>query len=114
MHAVKSMGRRFEREKENMTELPDVEEAIMLRFPDSTAFPAGKRLLDFSLETLETDRLLAKDIRLTMTPRARSPYNCGMFSYNGNFMLNICRFPQESGLEKIFTEKLDTVLKGGE
>ncbi|MBQ4050803.1 MAG: ABC-F family ATP-binding cassette domain-containing protein [Oscillospiraceae bacterium] len=67
MHAVKSMGRRFEREKENMTELPDVEEAIMLRFPDSTAFPAGKRLLDFSLETLETDRLLAKDIRLTMT-----------------------------------------------
>ena len=24
MHAVKSMGRRFEREKENMTELPDV------------------------------------------------------------------------------------------
>lgn len=55
-----------------------------------------------------------KDIRLTMTPRARSPYNCGMFSYNGNFMLNICRFPQESRLEKIFTEKLDAVLKGEE
>lgn len=55
-----------------------------------------------------------KDIRLTMTPRARSPYNCGMFSYNGNFMLNICRFPQESRLEKIFTEKLDALLKGEE
>lgn len=55
-----------------------------------------------------------KDIRLTMTPRARSPYNCGMFSYNGNFILNICRFPQESRLEKIFTEKLDAVLKGEE
>lgn len=67
MHAVKSMGRRFEREKENMTELPDVEEAIMLRFPDSTAFPAGKRLLDFSLDILQTDRVLARNIRLTMT-----------------------------------------------
>ncbi|MBR6790316.1 MAG: ABC-F family ATP-binding cassette domain-containing protein [Oscillospiraceae bacterium] len=67
MHAVKSMGRRFEREKENMTELPDVEEAIMLRFPESTAFPAGKRLIDFSLDTLETDRVLARDIRLTVT-----------------------------------------------
>ena len=55
-----------------------------------------------------------KDIRLTMTPRARSPYNCGMMSYNGNFTLNICRFPQESRLEKIFTEKLDAVLNGEE
>lgn len=55
-----------------------------------------------------------KDIRLTMTPRARSPYNCGMLSYNGNFFLNICRFPQESRLEEIFTKKLNDVLKDEE
>lgn len=55
-----------------------------------------------------------QSIALTMTPRARSPYNCGMFSFNGNFFLNICRFPQESKLEEIFAEKLDAVLKGEE
>ncbi|MDD6033227.1 MAG: ATP-binding cassette domain-containing protein [Oscillospiraceae bacterium] len=67
MHAVQSMGRRFEREKENLTQLPDVEEAIMLRFPESTAFPRGKRLLDFSLPVLETGRVLARNISLTVT-----------------------------------------------
>ena len=53
-----------------------------------------------------------KNISMTMTPRARSPYNCGMFSYNGNFILSLCRFPRESILEQIFTEKLDALLKG--
>lgn len=55
-----------------------------------------------------------RSIRLTMTPRARSPYNCGMFSYNGNFFINICRFPEASQLEQIFYEKLQHVLYGGE
>lgn len=55
-----------------------------------------------------------QSIRLTMTPRARSPYNCGMFSYNGNFFINICRFPEASQLEQIFYEKLQHVLYGGE
>ena len=53
-------------------------------------------------------------IRLTMTPRARSPYNCGMLTYNGQFLINICRFPEESRLEKIFYNKLQSVLYGGE
>lgn len=53
-----------------------------------------------------------RGISITMTPRARSPYNCGMLSYNGECFLNLCRFPQESKLEKLFTEKLDAVLKG--
>ena len=42
MHAVMSMGRRFEREAEDMTQLPEVEEAAFLRFPEGTAVPAGK------------------------------------------------------------------------
>ncbi len=53
-----------------------------------------------------------KGISITMTPRARSPYNCGMLSYNGMFFLNICRFPEASELEAIFAEKLQTVLYG--
>lgn len=52
-----------------------------------------------------------RSIHLTMTPRARSPYNCGMLSYNGEFYINICRFPEESELEAIFKRNLNDVLK---
>ena len=55
-----------------------------------------------------------KDIRLTMTPRARSPYNCGMYSYNGQFFMNLCRFPEESKLEAIFAKKLQDAIYGSE
>jgi len=53
-----------------------------------------------------------KSIALTMTPRARSPYNCGMLTYNGQFFINICRFPEKSELEEIFYKKLHSVLYG--
>ncbi len=65
MHAVLSMGRRFEREAENMTQLPEVEEAVFLRFPEGTALPAGKTVLDLSLPELRAgERMLAENIRL--------------------------------------------------
>lgn len=65
MHTVLSMGRRFEREAEDMTRLPEVEEAAFLRFPEGTAVPAGKTVLDLRLPELRAgDRLLARDIRL--------------------------------------------------
>lgn len=60
MHAVKSMGRRFEREKENMTQMPESEEAIFVRFGEDVSIPAGKRILDF-----QTDALRIGDRRLT-------------------------------------------------
>ena len=50
-------------------------------------------------------------IILTMMPRVRSPYNCGMYSYNGNFFINLCRFPKESELEEIFSRRLNQVLQ---
>ena len=55
-----------------------------------------------------------KKIHLTMTPRARSPYNCGMLTYNGQFFLNICRFPEKSQLEEIFFGKLQDILSNQE
>ena len=65
MHAVLSMGRRFEREAENMTQLPEVEEAVFLRFPAGTAVPAGKTVLDLHLPQLRAgERLLAENVRL--------------------------------------------------
>lgn len=51
-----------------------------------------------------------ESVILTMMPRMRSPYNCGMYSYNGNFYINLCRFPKESQLEEIFTRKLREAL----
>ena len=55
-----------------------------------------------------------KDIQLTMTPRARSPYNCGMYTYNGQFFINLCRFPEESSLEEIFRRNLREAIYGEE
>ena len=49
-------------------------------------------------------------IILTMMPRVRSPYNCGMYSYKGNFFINLCRFPENSQLEEIFTRNLNTII----
>ena len=51
-----------------------------------------------------------ESIILTMMPRVRSPYNCGMYSYNGNFYINLCRFPKESQIEEIFRRNLEKAL----
>lgn len=65
MHTVLSMGRRFQREAENMTRLPEIEEAVFLRFPPGTAVPAGKMVLELYLPELRAgERLLARDVRL--------------------------------------------------
>ena len=65
MHAVQSMGHRFEKEKERMTQLPDVEEAIFLRFSDQLDVPSGKVILDLNLPELTAGgAILAKNIRL--------------------------------------------------
>ena len=67
MKAVKSMGRRFEREKEEFLEIPDVEDAISLFFPESVRLPRGKRVVDACIPWLEAGgRLLAREIRLVV------------------------------------------------
>ena len=68
MKAVKSMGRRLEREREDGTLPPDVEEAILADFDESISLPPGKTVLDFRLDRLEAgERLLSRDIRLRIT-----------------------------------------------
>ena len=70
MKSVKSMGRRFEREHEEQTQLPDTEEAIFAAFDSGISIPQGKVVLDFQLEKLAVpddvlgERVLARDIRL--------------------------------------------------
>ncbi len=68
MHTVKSIGKRFEKADENMTEMPEQEEAIFFKMGGkSSAMPEGKTVLEYSLDELRTPdgmRVLAKDIFL--------------------------------------------------
>lgn len=73
MKAVKSLERRYAREAEDMTERPETEEAIFFKIGENVHVPAGKTVLEYSLEELRTPfdeetqeqgTLLAKDIFL--------------------------------------------------
>ena len=81
MHAVQSLGRRFQREKETMTQLPEWEEAILTAFDQGkAALPAGKRVLRLDLPELKAgERVLARDIRLW----ADGPEKIGIVGANG-------------------------------
>ncbi|HIT02285.1 MAG TPA: ABC-F family ATP-binding cassette domain-containing protein [Candidatus Enterenecus merdae] len=81
MHAVQSLGRRFEREKENMTQLPEWEEAILTAFDhQDAALPACKDVLRLDLPELRAgDRVLARKVRLWVT----GPEKVGIVGANG-------------------------------
>ena len=68
MKAVKSMEKRFEREDEAMTEMPETEEAIFFKLGDKESkIPNGKTVIEYSLDELRTpdgERVLARDIKL--------------------------------------------------
>lgn len=66
MHTVKSMERRFERERENLPRHIDSEEAIMIDFP-KLEVPHGKTILRLELpELCAGDVCLARDIKLVV------------------------------------------------
>ncbi|MGN0984859.1 MAG: ATP-binding cassette domain-containing protein [Candidatus Enterenecus sp.] len=81
MHTVQSMGRRFEREREEMTQLPEWEEAILTAFDgDRSALPAGKTVLRLDLPELTAGaRVLSRDVRLWVT----GPEKIGIIGANG-------------------------------
>lgn len=88
MHAVQSLGRRFEREAENMTQLPEVELAAFLRFPEEARLPAGKVVLDLQLEELcAGEKLLAKNIRM----RVMGGEKVGILGPNGSGKTTLLR-----------------------
>ncbi|MBS6396318.1 MAG: ABC-F family ATP-binding cassette domain-containing protein [Clostridiales bacterium] len=68
MRAVKAQERRFQREHERFTELPDTENAIFIKFGEQVQMPNGKRVLEYEKEELTVDdRVLARNIRLEVT-----------------------------------------------
>ena len=68
MHTVKAMERRFEKEDENMTQMPEQEEAIFVKLGDENShIPAGKTVIEYELSKLVTPdgkRILAEGIHL--------------------------------------------------
>ncbi len=83
MHAVKAMGKRFEKEDENMTEMPEQEEAIFFKLgAENARMPAGKTVIEYSLDELRTpddSKILSKDIFL----RVRGPEKICIVGTNG-------------------------------
>lgn len=73
MHTVKAMGKRFAKEDENMTEIPEQEEAIFFRLGDkSAAIPAGKTVIEYTMPKLsisneksgDEEKILSRNIFL--------------------------------------------------
>lgn len=80
MHAVKSQERRFEKEFEQMTEFPDMEDAIYTRFGNTEELPPRKPVLALALPELKIkDRILAKNVCLEVI----GPQKIGIVGTNG-------------------------------
>lgn len=52
MKAVKSLEYRYEREAKDMTQMPEAEEAVFIKFGENIRMPSGKTVLDLHLEDL--------------------------------------------------------------
>lgn len=83
MHTVKAMGKRFAKEDEKMTKMPEQEEAIFFKLgTESAKMPAGKTVIEFTLNELKTvddSRILAKNIFL----RVKGPEKICIVGANG-------------------------------
>lgn len=72
MHRVKAYEARFQKEFEDMTEIPEYEEAMFTKFGSRASIPNGKVVLDFSLDALRVPAgrdtsesvVLARDVHL--------------------------------------------------
>lgn len=80
MNRLKAYEARFEKEFENMTELPETEEAIFIKFGEKATMPNGKIVLDYSFDRLMIeDKVLAKNISL----RIQGPEKICIIGRNG-------------------------------
>ena len=83
MHTVKSMEKRFEKADEDMTDMPQREEAIFFKLGSKDSeMPFGKTVLDYDLKELKTSddsRILAKNIHLNV----RGPEKVCIVGTNG-------------------------------
>lgn len=80
MHRVKAYEARFEKQYESMTEIPETEDAIFIKFGDNATIPNGKVVLDYHLPELKVEeRILARDVSLYI----RGPEKICIIGKNG-------------------------------
>ena len=80
MHAVKSMGRRFEREKETFEDIPLKADAILVKFSNTKSLPANKTILHLEDESVKLGhKVLAHSLNLLV----RAPQKIGIIGQNG-------------------------------
>lgn len=97
MHSLKSMERRFERKAENMTRMPETEEAIFFRFADGEGIPAGKWVIDYELPELTVgDKRLSQNISLQI----KGPEKVCIIGKNGAGKTTLLRKIAEELLER--------------
>jgi len=97
MKSVKSMEKRFEKEAEDMTQIPDTEDAIMLKFDSDISIPNGKTILDLQLHELRVDgKCLATDINLNIT----GPQKVCIIGRNGQGKTTLIRHISELLLKR--------------
>ena len=80
MHRIKAYEARFEKEFENMTERPETEDAIFVKFGENAYLPSGKIVVNYELPELTIgDRILAKNVSLLV----RGPEKVCIIGKNG-------------------------------
>ena len=80
MHRMKAYEARFEKEYENMTEMPETEDAIFIKFGEKASIPAGKVVLEYVLPKLMIgERVLAENVVLNV----RGPEKVCIIGKNG-------------------------------
>ena len=82
MHALTSMGKRLDKEEQELTQLPESEWAILPKWEPGIELKRGKVVLDYSLNELKVgDRLLSRNINLKITGPEKicilGPNGCG-------------------------------------
>lgn len=80
MKNVKSQERRFEKEYETRTEVPETEDAIFIKFGDKALIPNGKHVLDFERKEIRAgQRILLRNVEL----HVRGPEHICLIGKNG-------------------------------
>lgn len=80
MKSVKALEHRMDREREDMTQMPESEDAILVGFDPAVTLPAGKTVIEFDLPELAVgEKVLAEKIKLFV----RGPEHICIIGKNG-------------------------------
>ena len=89
MKAVKSLEKRYDREREEMTEVPEKEAPITIRFEHQSPMPAGKTVTEYEMPELKAPdgRVLSENVCLNV----RGPEKIYIIGDNGSGKTTLIR-----------------------